>query len=140
MTRKAIITAARTWLGTPYRHLGRCKGSGVDCIGLIIGVSHEVGYLPDYDITTYSRDPEPDLLQSILAQLLDPIDPTEAQPGDVLLLRFTRLPQHTAIMTNAGMIHAYAGSGRVVEHSIDAVWQRRILAAYRFPEVDAWEG
>ena len=33
-----IVTAARTWLGTPYRHQAATLGAGCDCLGLLRGV------------------------------------------------------------------------------------------------------
>ena len=36
MTRRAqVIAEAETWLGTPYHHMGRVRGSGTDCLMLL---------------------------------------------------------------------------------------------------------
>ena len=40
--RDDIVAAARSWLGTPYRHQMSLKGEGCDCIGLIRGVWREM--------------------------------------------------------------------------------------------------
>ena len=38
MTRADIVTAARLWIGTPYRHQAATRGAGCDCLGLLRGV------------------------------------------------------------------------------------------------------
>lgn len=43
-----VIAEARGWIGTPYRHQGRRKGVGCDCLGLLIGVWRAV----------YGQEPE----------------------------------------------------------------------------------
>jgi cell wall-associated NlpC family hydrolase len=61
--RSAIVTAARSWLGTPYRHQHRERGVGVDCAGLVIGVARQLGIVPaDFDVNGYSRQPDGSLL------------------------------------------------------------------------------
>ena len=42
VTREAIVTAARGWLGTPYHHQASVKGVGSDCLGLIRGIWREL--------------------------------------------------------------------------------------------------
>jgi cell wall-associated NlpC family hydrolase len=51
-----IVAAARSWLGTPWRHQGRLKGIAVDCGGLIIGVGRELRLL-DFGTRAYGRIP-----------------------------------------------------------------------------------
>ena len=132
-----IIAAARTWLGTPWRHQGRLKGVAVDCGGLIIGVGRELGLL-DFDTRAYGRIPDGQQLRALCEQHLTPKPIAEATPGDVLLMRFTRHPQHLAIVGDRGdpfsLIHAYADAGACVEHGADLKWLRRIVAAYSFKQ------
>jgi hypothetical protein len=40
--RARALTAARSWLGTPYRHQASVKAQGADCLGLVRGVWREV--------------------------------------------------------------------------------------------------
>ena len=49
----AIIAAARSWLGVPWRHQGRTR-QGVHCAGLVVLVGRELG-LADYDTHAYGR-------------------------------------------------------------------------------------
>jgi NlpC/P60 family putative phage cell wall peptidase len=36
-----LVTLARGWIGTPYRHQASLKGVGCDCLGLLRGVWRE---------------------------------------------------------------------------------------------------
>ena len=64
-----ILAAARTWLGTPWRHQGRLKGVAVDCGGLILGVGRELGLL-DFDTRAYGRIPDGQQLRALCEQHL----------------------------------------------------------------------
>lgn len=134
ITRANIIQEARTWIGTPFKHQGRVKGIGVDCVGLIIGIAKAFN-LSDFDITHYSRLPDGFLMQSLLDLHLQPINKASIQAGDILLMRFEHEPQHLAIVSDIGIIHAYAQVRRCVEHRLDDLWRSRIVSAYAFPSL-----
>lgn len=128
VTRQDIVDEARTYLGVRWHHQGRNR-AGVDCLGLVILVAHQLG-LSEFDSSDYGRIPDG---QRLRAGLTEHMDVTRApQPGDVLLMRFEQHPQHVAIVTERGIIHAYAQVRKVVEHRLDAVWQGRVVAAYSF--------
>jgi NlpC/P60 family putative phage cell wall peptidase len=123
---------AREYLGTPYHHIGRKKGIGVDCIGLISGVAQELG-MTYHDLKVYSQRPDGVTLLREFDKCLTRV-PTH-QPGDVLVFRFRKFATHAGIVTDYGLIHTYATVGKVVEHVLDATWERRIVQAYRFPGI-----
>jgi branched-chain amino acid transport system ATP-binding protein len=54
---EALVAEARCWLGTPFRHQGRIRGQGVDCIGLVLEPARALG-LTDYRPGAYSRLPD----------------------------------------------------------------------------------
>jgi cell wall-associated NlpC family hydrolase len=128
VTRADVIAEARRWKETRWHHQGR-NSAGIDCIGLVIMVSHALG-LSDFDITDYARQPDPKMMRGLLAAHMDPI--AKPEPGDVLLMRFEKEPQHVAILTDIGIIHAYAQARKVVEHRLDSLWRSRIVGAYRY--------
>lgn len=133
VTADLVLAEARDWLGTPFRHQGRRKGVGVDCIGLIVGVAHALGLDP-CDRTGYPRQPDGRSLEEALDRHLLRLGPGDMRPGDILLMRIRRLPQHVGILAERGMlIHAHSSAGRVVEMRLDARWWDRVVAAYRFP-------
>ncbi|MBU9608255.1 NlpC/P60 family protein [Burkholderia multivorans] len=135
ITRDAIVTEARTWLGTPYRHQGRIKGIAVDCVGLVIGVCQALG-IPCRDETGYSRRPDGTLTPALTVQTL----PVEGLPlpGDIAVFHWQGESVHLAIVTGEDrIIHALAINRRVCEHRLDERMQRMIKMCRRIPGVGA---
>ena len=139
VTRAQVVAEARGWLGTPFEHQGRVRGAGVDCIGLLIGVAQSLG-LTQFDVTGYGRTPSAGMLQDGCRTHMRPLALADVQPGDVLLMRFVREPQHVALVGDyvhggLSVIHSYQGAGGVVEHRLDDVWRRRVVVAFEVPGV-----
>ena len=137
MTSRAdIITEARRWVGTPFRHQGRVRGRAVDCAGLIIGTGLATGIIDGYQEIGYGRQPNPERMGGHLDQWMERIPVSEARDGDVYWFRFIQ-PMHVGFASTlpdgrAGVIHAWQDIGRCVEHGLDDTWRRRIVAAFRF--------
>jgi cell wall-associated NlpC family hydrolase len=134
VTREQIVATAREWLDTRWHHQGRLKGVGVDCAGLVVGVATELG-LTEFDMTGYGHRPDTRELEQLCHDHMKKVRRDRARPGDVLLIEVDKMPQHMAIKTDIGMIHAFAPLRRVVEHRIDDDWAARITAAFRIPGV-----
>jgi NlpC/P60 family putative phage cell wall peptidase len=141
--REDIVEAARGWIGTPYRHQASRKGVGTDCLGLLRGVWREViGPEPEL-APPYSPDwaealGQETLLETAQRHMVE-IAPGQAEAGDVLLFRMgLGMPaKHCAIVSGPGrIIHAYWGRS-VCETRLVPWWQRRIAAAFAFPETGA---
>lgn len=135
MMRDRIVAAARGWLGTPFHHQGRLKGVGVDCAGVIVGVTKELGIV-EVDVQGYGHRPDSRELERICHQHMTPVPVDHAKPGDVLLIQIDKAPQHLAFRTDVGMLHSYAPLRRVVEHRIDEEWADIIVAAFILPGVE----
>lgn len=133
MSPDLIIATARSMLKTPFRHQARVPGRGLDCAGLLVCVCQELG-LSVEDVQGYGRNPFNGMLEEAIRSqpFLREVAKAALQPGDVLLMRFSQEPQHIAIATDHGMIHAYEHSGAVVEHRIADVWRARITHVFRF--------
>lgn len=140
MTAYDIVTAARSAIGVPFKHQGRSL-NGVDCIGLLLYVCDQFGV--EYsDVHGYPRRPSGGLLEKsfdahVESGALVRVSPTQRQPGDFLMMRFAREPQHLAIFTGENIIHSYATVGKVCEHLADDVWISRIARVYRLAGVEA---
>ena len=142
ITRAQILAAARQWLGTPYLHQGRVKGAGVDCIGLIIGVAHDLK-LSNFDTLSYGRLPSGVALREGLAK--HAIAAGSAWlPGQIVLLRFDTEPAHVGILgdyfgdaeaNKLSLIHAYSHSSCVTEHRLADVWRARVVERFEFPHL-----
>lgn len=141
LIRSAIITEARGWIGTRYRHQASVKGVGCDCLGLIRGVWRNlIGDEPE-PIRAYAPDWAEATGEETLAgagfRHLVPIDPQNYAVGDVVLFRWREgfVAKHAAIVSENGrMIHAHDGAS-VCEVALAPWWQRRIAYAFAFPGV-----
>lgn len=138
-----IVGLARETLGTPYQHQQRINGVAMDCAGVPVYVARRLG-MPVDDVLGYGRQPMPDEMRSVLAAHMVRVPTESIQAGDVVWMRFRKEPQHLGIVGDyvfggLSLIHAYngAGLGEVIEHRLDEAWRGRIVAAWRFPGVDA---
>lgn len=142
-----VVAQARGLLGVRFRHQGRDVAHGVDCLGLLLVVADKLQLRFDahsvmaLDQRHYRTKPDTEFLRAQLAQWLLPIEKTQTQIGDIILLCIDGSPQHLAILSDyplageMGMIHAYAPARRVVEHRYDTPWRRATYAAYRLPQL-----
>lgn len=127
-----MIAEARSWLGVPYRHLGRDR-RGIDCVGLPIVVGQALGLLPAaFKSGTYGRLPSGALVGRLQNELR-PI--TRAVPGSIVVIAWVKTAAHVAICTGETLIHAYESVGRVVEHGYRGRWVRMTHSAWAFPGV-----
>lgn len=135
MTPDAIIAAARSAIGTPFRHQGRTASKALDCAGLVIHVARTVG-IEHADVSGYARRPSGGLLESTLDEQPNLTRVFDMRPGDILLMRFSGDPQHMAILTaDDTIVHAYAAGRKVCEHRFSAEWRARVVRVYRFTGV-----
>jgi NlpC/P60 family putative phage cell wall peptidase len=140
-TRAAIVTEARAWIGTPYRHQASLKGVGCDCLGLVRGVwrnciGDEPEALPPYAPDWAEARSDETLAAAALRHLV-PVARADVGPGDVLLFRWRDgfVAKHVAIASSERtMIHAHDGAA-VCEIAFAPWWKRRLAYAFRFPGV-----
>ncbi|MCM8624142.1 MAG: NlpC/P60 family protein [Candidatus Accumulibacter sp.] len=135
MTIDEILIAARQCLGTPFRHQGRLVGVGLDCAGVAVHIARVIG-VEYVDVQGYGRTPaNGQLAQSLDSQPCLEIVPAISgrRPGDLLLMRMARDPQHLAVLTDRETIlHAYESAGHCCEHRLDRSWRARIVRVYHF--------
>ena len=84
--------------------------------------------------TSTGRTPDAKVLIGGCDRFLDRIAIADAAPGDVLVMAFSREPQHFAIISEADpmyLIHAYAQARRVVENGAK-IAGARVLRAYSY--------
>lgn len=138
--REKIVSTARDYLNTPFRHQGRVKGIGIDCVGLPICVARDLGIFV-YDKNNYPPQPSGYLVLQECQQWLVQKPVVEAKPGDVGVFALPTSPCHTAILTDIGgalgMIHAYnRPPNKVVEHRLSDDWRKSMVAVFSFPGVE----
>lgn len=125
-----VLTAARAWVGTPWRPACALRAAGVDCAGLARGVIRDVTGLhlpaPAWDATGATWGAA--MLEGARAAGLVP-RAGPAQPGDLVAYRIGRRA-HVGVSTGAGVIHADQVAG-VVE--TPGALGRVIVAAWSIP-------
>lgn len=125
------------YLGVRWRHQGRARRTGLDCLGLVVVALEDLGYEVE-DNTTYRRRPDDELLLAIVQRQLDEVPVEDMQSGDILLMHFQdrqRSPYHFAIVTeDGGMIHGYGPARKVVCDAV-STWSDNIHSVFRVPEV-----
>lgn len=134
-----VISAVRSWLGTPYHDQASLRGVGCDCVGLARGVWREVVGDEPFPIPPYSRDWGETGTREVLAEgtraVMPEIAPADAAPGALVLFRMSprAIAKHVGILTGPDrFIHACERLG-VVEEAMTPAWQRRIAFAFLFP-------
>ena len=115
--RRRVVAEAKTWLRTPYHHMGRIKGGGTDCLMLLTEVYEAAGVIPHVDVTFYPpdwnlhRDAER-YLQGLMRYARGIGGPP--QSGDVAVFKFGRCFAHGAIVVSwPRLIHAWWDAGVV---------------------------
>lgn len=141
--REDIVAEARRWIGTPYRHQAAVHGAGADCLGLLRGVWRAVYGAEPEAVPAYGWDwgevSGEERLWQAARRHLGECAPGDAAPGDLLLFRMRSgaVAKHLGIRSerfgHPHVIHGYSGHG-VVESPLSAAWQRRVAAAFVFPE------
>jgi hypothetical protein len=104
--RAAVVAEAMTWIGTPWAHMGRLKGVGVDCANLPIAVYAAVGLIADFDPPPYPRDWHIHMREERIVPVIErfgrEIDPLAARAADLLVFRIGHVFSHCAIVVDPG--------------------------------------
>jgi cell wall-associated NlpC family hydrolase len=133
--RAAVLAEAESWIGTPFQHMQRCKGAGVDCGQFLIGVFANLTLIPNIKTEYYPRDfhlhGTREWYTETLEQFCRRIEPGESPlPADIVLFRIGRVYSHGAIVTNwPTMIHAYVTRGVIWADGLQGQFMNK---QYRF--------
>jgi cell wall-associated NlpC family hydrolase len=122
-----LYEAARQFLDTPFKHQGRYL-HGVDCAGLVILSAKMIGQ-EIVDVEGYHRMPDDKALTLAMDSQLTKVH-RAPEVNDIVLMAIGKNAQHIGIITPNGLIHAYEGAGKVVEHNFDARWSSRVKGVY----------
>lgn len=141
-TRDDIVRVARSYLGTPFHHMGRQPGLGLDCAGIPICVCRELGLVePDFDVPPYTPTPDGHTLIEWCNGRLRRV--VQMQPGDMIVTVVDRDPQHIGILGDyrhggLSIIHAAnnAAPPRVIETRLMFSRALRFVAAFALPGVE----
>jgi cell wall-associated NlpC family hydrolase len=120
--RARVVAEALTWVRTPYAHMGRVKGAGVDCGQLLALVYEAAGVTPEVVPESYPHDWH---MHRSEERYLGHVEhyahqiPGPPLPGDIALYRYGRTISHGAIVTRwPQVIHAYVGKGVILDDAL----------------------
>jgi cell wall-associated NlpC family hydrolase len=146
-TREDVVRVARSYIGTPYHHLGRVPGIGLDCAGVVICVGRELGLVSsDFDVPVYSPAPDGHSLLAWCDEHLGfPQTHLTLLPGHVIVLRAGKRPQHIGIVGDyvhggLSLIHSNmsASPSRVTESRLVFSRAMVFVKGYSMPGVAGW--
>lgn len=106
-----VVTEAMTWMKTPWHHMARVKGGGVDCAQFLCAVFEAVGLTPHIDLGYYPIDwhmhqSKPRFLEELEKYAYKVDVPLK---GDVAMFKFARQAAHGSIVVEwPRIIHAYS--------------------------------
>lgn len=127
---QAAVNRALELIGTKWVHQGRVPGAGLDCIGLAIECATAAG-IKVQDVSGYGRVEPPEVIMENVMKYCVEVPRSEAQPGDILVMRWRDIPQHLGIYTGDNwMIHSYEKEG-VVAQQLIPFWEKRIVGVFR---------
>lgn len=130
--RQRAIAAARAGVGTRFRAQGRRIGLGLDCVGVALlaaaGAGVTLGPVPAYALGGLHDDVLAATLRALGCRRV-----RRPRPGDVVEYALAPGHRHLALISEAGIIHAHAGLGRVVEGPAPADWP--VVAHWALPGV-----
>jgi cell wall-associated NlpC family hydrolase len=131
--RDEIVRKARSYIGVPFRHRGRCH-RGLDCAGLLYVVFSEFLDSQLQDFTDYPCAITSLFVFRTIKNYADRIDGDNAKPGDICLLHFFGYSTHFAILTDSGtMIYTSMYLNRVLEVQVKSC---RVVAYYKMKGID----
>lgn len=132
MTVKDFCDATRAYLKVKWRHQGRSRITGVDCVGLFICVAQDLG-IQGEDDRNYGKRPGSARLIGKILDACDEVPVSDRQPGDFLLVSVAgEDPQHIMLLTDLGtLIHSSARHRMVVEHGFDDETRRGLCKVFR---------
>lgn len=134
-TASDIIEVARSYVGVRYRHQGRDRITGLDCIGLVILIAKDLDLIPfHFERKDYGRLPNTTELEDKLDEYCVRSDRI---PGVIVGFRWTPggLLAHAGVYTGSSLIHSNQRVAGVVEQRFSSSWARRSTGAWRFPGV-----
>lgn len=135
----AVVSEAREWIGTPYRHQHSTKGAGCDCLGLLRGVYRAVigpepETPPPYS-PSWGEAGDQEFMLDAANRWLVPVTSGDWQPGTVLVFRMRRsmIAKHCGIVSDPQrFIHADAVSRFVNEAPLTDKWRSLVAGAFQW--------
>lgn len=130
-----IITEAKSWKGTKWKHNVSRKGFGTDCVQFIISIGKEFDWIPkEYSTGVYRKDYFLHNSKSILLQEIEKfcyrVTVNQCKIGDIFIYEYGKTATHAGIYIGNNMIiHSHIKQGvieadfRNVDGKLNSVWR-----------------
>lgn len=143
VSRAEIVRVAVGYIGTPFHHMGRQPGVGLDCAGVLVCCARELGLVSlDFDVPSYTPTPDGHSMIRWCEQYMRRVQQSEMKPGDAIVLATDVEPQHIGMLGvyqhgGLSIIHASNASHppRVIETRLMYSRAQRFVAAYTLPGI-----
>ncbi len=144
ISRAEIVRIAVSYLGTPFHHMGRQPGVGLDCAGVLVCVAREAHLVSQtFDVPAYTPTPDGRSMREWCDKYMRRVQQSEMKAGDAILLITDKDPQHLGLLGvyrygGFSIIHASNASNppRVIETRLMFSRAQRFVAAYALPGVE----
>lgn len=131
--RAAVVAEAKTWIKTPWHHMARIKGAGVDCGMFILEAFERPGIIPHIEPPPYPADwnmhrSEEKYLAFVERFCERTEDP---QPADLVTFKIGHCVSHAAIVIEwPTIIHSCLGHGVIMDDGVANQWFAKRLAGF----------
>jgi cell wall-associated NlpC family hydrolase len=125
-----------SWLGVKFTLQGRTKEKGCDCIGLVLGVAHEIDHLSKlYGYAAYEIEQPQYTFHSNPNQIKNALDEHfyPSKDGEIIFLNYGKY-KHLGILTHdhQRIVHSHFRIGKVISNEFNDFFQNRIMKRYSF--------
>lgn len=121
-TRADIVRVARSYLETPFHHMGRLPGVGLDCVGVPVCACRDLGIVaPDFDVPAYTPTPDGHTMIEWCNAHLTAVSRADMQPGDMIITKVDVDPQHISVLGD------YRHGGLSIIHSANNASPPRVI-------------
>jgi cell wall-associated NlpC family hydrolase len=134
---EALVTEARSWLGTPFRANAAIKGAGVCCHLYVAEVFMAIRAVKRREFPqanpNHSLSQTDSLIEPFMASMPDFIE-VDGPPisGDILGFKIGGCTHHIAIVLRGEeMIHAVRRHGVMINRWDDPMWAKRLTWIWR---------
>lgn len=101
VTRQQVIDAMMSLRGVRFRHQGRSRETGVDCMGMLSVALTDLKYPVIIDVEAYRQSPPASIIYKTLCANFDEIPLSEVGLGDIYLMRLRgRKAKHASVLVN----------------------------------------
>lgn len=115
------VRIVRSYIDTPFLHMGRQPGIAIDCVGVLICLGRELGvFAPDFDIEAYTMSANEPRFMEQCAKFMKRKPAGKMEIGDVAAIKIKKVVSHV------GVIADYHLGGFSIIHADNTIQKPRV--------------